>query len=259
MKVALLFLLSFASLIYSKEYELELGLGVGALSYPNYIGSKSSQYLALPIPFIRYRGENFRIDEDGINGELFGINGLKLELSMSGSLPASSDKNGARKDMPDLDLSGEIGFEVVYNIYDKGISKLELEFPFRAVFSTNYTRVEYRGITSNPQLKYSLNYKDLTLTFRTGIIAADDVYHSYYYSVKSQYATAQRDAYEAHSGFGGFKNRVGLTYKKGSWWSGAFISYFNVKDAVYKDSPLLETDTALYYGVSLAYIFYTHP
>mgnify|MGYP002630230949 CR=1 FL=1 len=256
MKFILLFLLPFFSL-YAKDYKLELGLGIASLYYPNYIGSKSTQVLTLPIPYLRYTGKYFKIDEDGLSGKLFGINGLRLDLSVSGSLPANSDSVGVRQGMPDLDLTGEIGFKLVYNLFEQGVSKLELELPLRAVLSTDFSNLKYRGVITNPQLRYSLNYSEFEWTFKTAAYFANKDYHSYYYEVKDKYVTPSRAAYEASGGFSGYRGRVGMTYKKESWWFGAFVSYFDIKNAVYKDSPLVETHSAIYSGVSLAYIFYT--
>ena len=257
MKFIFLLLLPFFSL-YAKDYKLDLGIGIASLYYPNYIGSKSTQVLTLPIPYIRYTGKYFKIDEDGLSGKLFGIKGLRLDLSVSGSLPANSDSTGVRQGMPDLDLTGEIGFKFVYKVFEQGVSKLELELPLRAVLSTNFSNLKYRGLVTNPQLKYSLNYSHFEWTFRTAAYFGNKDYHSYYYEVQNKYATSSRLAYKVSGGFSGYRGRVGMTYKKNSWWFGGLISYFDIKNAVYSDSPLVETHHALYSGVSLAYIFYTN-
>jgi outer membrane protein len=252
-----LLLLVFALYLSAQEAKFELGLGIGSLYYPNYIGSKSTQILTLPLPYIRYRGDFFRIDEDGISTKLFGINGLRLELSLSGSLPADSKDSGIRKDMPDLDLTGEIGPKLVYTIYDHGVSKLEFELPLRAVLSTNFESISYRGVVSNPEFKYSLTYSDFKWTLKSGIVFANKDYNSYFYGVDEAYKTPSRETYEAMSGLSGFKNRLGVTYQKAKWWAGAFISHYNISSATFRDSPLVETNSAFYMGASVAYIFYT--
>ncbi len=252
----LFILLIIVSIVQSKDSKLELGIGVASLYYPAYIGSKSTQILTLPLPYLRYEGEYFRIDEDGINGKLFGINGLRIDLSLNGSLPSSSEENSAREDMPDLDLTGEIGPNLIYNIYEKGPSKLEFELPLRAVLSTDFSNLKYRGIVSTPQLKYSLYYTEFEWTLRTGIMFADRDYNNYFYEVKEQYVRVDRKAYGSEGGFSGYKNRIGVTYLKGNWWAGAFASYINIDKAVFRDSPLVETSDALYIGASIAYIFY---
>jgi outer membrane scaffolding protein for murein synthesis (MipA/OmpV family) len=253
----LLLILLLSCFLLAKDHKLELGIATGALYYPNYIGSKSSHVLVTPLPYIRYRGEWFRIDEDGINGELLGIKGLRIDLSISGSLPAQSETNDAREGMPDLDLTGEIGFQLVYKLYENSPQCLEFEFPLRAVLSSDFTNLKYRGIVSNPQLKYSLTYSELKWTFRLGAVFGDENYNNYYYGVEEKYVTPTRDEYSSSAGFAGYRGRVGMTYEKGNWWGGAFVSYFNIKDAVFNESPLVETNHSLYTGISLAYIFYT--
>ena len=258
MKTALFsILLLITSLHAREEFKLELGIGIGSLYYPNYIGSKSTQTITVPLPYIRYNGDYFKIDEDGLSGKLFGINGLRLDLSMSGSLPASSGSDGAREGMPDLDLTGEVGPNLIYNIYEKGVARLEFEFPVRATLSTDFSSISYRGLISNPQFKYSLNYTEFEWTFRVGVVYSDKVYNDYYYGVDAQYVTPTRAAYKTISGFSGFRNRIGMSYKKNNWWGGAFVSYNDISDATFRDSPLVETTSALYMGASVAYIFYT--
>ena len=243
--------------LFAKEPKLELGAGVASLFYPHYIGSKSTNFLTLPFPHIRYRGDYLTIDEDGIKEKIFGVDGLRLDLSMSGSLPASSEKGGVKEGMPDLDLTGEIGLQLIYNFFKKDIFKLELELPLRTVLATDYTSIEYVGLVSNPQLKYSLYYTNFEWTLRTSLLFNDANYNNYYYGVKKIYETPQRSYYDSKGGFSGFKTRVGMTYQKDNWWVGAFFSYYNISNAVFSDSPLVETDSAFYTGASVAYIFYT--
>ena len=257
MKLALtLLLLTFTS-VFAKEPEIELGVGVFTLSYPDYLGSKSTQLLTAPFPHVRYRGEFLTIDEDGINGKLFGIDGLRLDLSLSGSLPANSEDSKAREGMPDLDFTGEIGPNLVYNIYEHGVALLEFEFPVRAVLSTDLSSIKYRGIVSTPQLKYSLNYSEFEWTLRSGVMFANEKYHNYFYGVTEEYVIPTRALYKASSGYSGFRNRIGMSYQKGSWWGGAFVSHFSLSNAVFENSPLVETKSAIYMGASVAYIFYT--
>lgn len=244
------------TLMQAKDSKLELGLGIASLYYPNYIGSKSTQTFTTPVPYIRYRGDYFTIDENGITGKLFGIDGLRVDLSVNGSLPSSSDEDDARKGMPDLDLTGEIGPNFIYNLYEHGVAQLEFEVPIRAVLSTDFTNIKYRGIVSTPQLKYSLNYSEFEWTLRTGAIFGDKEYNNYFYGVEDKYTTPVRPLYKSNSGFSGYRNRVGVSYFKGDWWGGAFVSYTNIGKAVFKDSPLVERYDALYIGASIAYILY---
>ena len=258
MKIIFLLFLLINTSLYSKDYSLEVGVGIASLYYPNYLGSKSIQTITLPIPYLRYKSKYLNIDKNGLNSKLFGINNLRLELSVSGSLPANSNDSKVREDMPDIDSTGEVGFQIIYNIYQHGVALLQFELPIRTVFSTDFNTIKYRGITSTPQLKYSLNYKKVQFTLRSGFILSNKEYNNYFYEVKEKYITPQRIEYKASSGFGGFKNRMGISYKKDKWWGGAFISHYNIKSAIFKDSPLVESNTGIYMGISVAYIFYTN-
>jgi len=235
-----------------------LGIGAGVLYYPDYIGAKSMQTLALPFPYIRYKSENFSIDEDGVRSRLFGINGLRLDMSLSGSLPASQSKNTPREGMPALELTGEVGPKLLYEFYAHGKAILEFECDARAALSTNYSSISYRGYLINPQLKYSLNYKRIEWTIRAGVLFNDAVYNNYYYGVSSEYITPLRKGYEAQGGYSGTRFRVGTTYMAKKWWLGGFVSYHDINSAVFQDSPLVEVKNGLYVGASIAYLFYTN-
>jgi outer membrane scaffolding protein for murein synthesis (MipA/OmpV family) len=253
--VSLFFL--FATLSYAQKPTLELGIGVGSLYYPDYIGSKSSNVITLPLPYIRYRGKYFKIDEDGVYGKLFGIKNLRLDLSLSGSLPSNSEDNSLREGMPDLDFTAEVGPNLIYTIFNQGVSTLAFELPVRAALSSDFTYVDYIGVISTPQFKYTLEYPDTKWTFKLGLRFADQDYNDYFYSVAPKYITATRSAYDASGGYGGARARVGIQHKNAHWWYGAFASYVNLNGVSFEDSPLVDTKTAIYAGASVAYIFYT--
>ena len=247
-----------SSALKAEDSSLVLGVGVGTLYYPSYIGSKTYNTLSLPLPYIRYKSDYLRIDEDGLSSNFLGINDLKIDLSLSGSLPADSQNTSVRNGMPNLDLTGEVGFQLIYKIYENTPYKLFFETPLRAVLSTDFSNIAYRGIITNPQLKLSINYQKYEWTFRSGLLFTDKVYNTYYYGVEKQYVTLQRSQYRTTGGFGGFRSRVGVSYKNNSWWAGAFISYYNINHAVFQDSPLVETKENVYLGGAIAYIFYTN-
>jgi len=255
MKYFIIFLLLFQPLIFAKEKQFELGLGVASLYYPDYIGSKSTQFLTLPFPYIRYIGKYLKIDEDGISSEFFGVNGLKLSLSIAGSLPASSKKNSVREGMPDLDLAGEIGLKLSFEIFKKNVSSLTIELPLRTLITTDFTHLFYRGLIANPELKYALKYTKYFFSFRSGLLYTNKKYNNYYYGVKEVYETSLRKSYSSRSGFAGLRSKININYKMQNWRAGGFFSYFNINNAVFKNSPLIKTHHALYSGVSIAYVY----
>lgn len=243
--------------LFAEESKLELGVGLSALSFPDYLGSKSTKQIVLPFPYIRYQYKYLTIDKNGINRKLFGLNGLRLDISLGGSLPADSENSKAREGMPDLDFTGEIGPQLTYTIYDNSSSKLNFELPIRAVFSTNFTNLNYRGIVSSPRIIYSINIKDIELDFSTGAMFGDEYFHDYFYSVDQQYVSADRPYYQANSGLTSFRHKLTVTMQEGNWWAKTFLSYHDLRQSTFKGSPLVETKSATYAGLAVAYIFYT--
>lgn len=239
------------------ESKLALGIGSGFLTYPDYIGSKSYSTLPFAFPYIKYSSKNFSIDRNGISQKLFDIKNLILDLSFSGSLPANSEDNDARKDMPNLNFTFEVGPKLTYNFYDKKNLTIGLELAIRSVMDTDFEMLEFQGIVGATEVKFKLDIDELGLTFSSGARFGNEKYHNYFYGVTKEYETQTRRVYASKAGYSGYKNKLGARYRSGDWWYGAVISHHTLRGASYKDSPLLETEDAFYLGCSFAYIFYT--
>jgi len=249
--LTLLYLTSITTVMAS---ELDLGLGVGALSYPNYLGAEDSTVLSFPYPYIDYRSEKLKIDKDGLEQELFSIKGLTARVSMSGSLPAKASK--AREGMDELDLAGEIGPALVYKLYEKGEFSIKLDLPIRAVISTDFDSIDYRGYLY--ELKTKIEYTSASnylYQFHTGAVWGDSRYHNYIYGVKKEFVTSTRDYYQADAGYAGYKTSFGISKKFKKVWVGVFIRYYDLRGVAFEDSPLLAKDSAIYSGAFVAYIF----
>jgi len=87
----------------------ELGLGVGLLHLPDYRGSNEGRFYALPYPYIIYRSDALKVEGQTIYGKIFKTDRVLLDVSYYGSVPVNSDKNAARRGMPDLDATFEVG------------------------------------------------------------------------------------------------------------------------------------------------------
>ncbi len=73
LKKIILFIVA-SSFLFSEDYTLELGVGVGVLSYPDYIGSKSQSVGVSPYPFVVLKYKNLTIDRNGIQQNIFHVN-----------------------------------------------------------------------------------------------------------------------------------------------------------------------------------------
>lgn len=245
----LLYLTSIAS-----TSELDLGLGGGALYYPNYLGAEDSSVLALPYPYIDYRSKKLKIDKDGLQQELFSIKGLTARISMSGSLPSKASK--ARDGMDKLDLAGEIGPALVYSLYEEGEFSIKLDLPIRAVVSTDFEGIDYRGYLY--ELKAKIEYKnedDYLYQFHTGGVWGDSRYNNYIYGVEKKFVTPNRGFYNAEAGYSGYKTSFAISKKFKKVWAGAFIRHYDLNGVSFSDSPLLAKKSAIYSGIFVAYIF----
>ena len=225
------------------------------MNYPDYLGSNHSNNMIVPFPFIDYHSKKLDIDQDGVKQQLFAIDGLSLRLSMNGSLPVTS--SGAREGMSNLDPAGEIGPALVYKLYDNSGLTIKLDFPIRAVISTDFkTNIEYRGYKYDP--KIALDYKFLDgylFQFQTGGVWADSQFNDYIYGVDSNSVTKNREEYRAKAGYSGYKTSMGLSKKFKKVWIGGFIRYYDLTGSVSKDSPLKEQNDAIYSGLFIAYLF----
>ncbi len=258
MKFFLILFFLIHTLLSADDSKLEIGVGVGSMYYPDYIGSKSYSVVTLPFPYFKYTSKYFNIDKNGVNRELFNVKDLTLHLSVSGSLPANADDNEAREGMDDLNFTFEVGPKLNYILYTKKNLKVSLDIALRAAFETDLSMIKAQGIRGTTDLRFDMEYKKLDITFRTGLRFSDSKYNNYFYGVQREFATPTRAVYDASGGYSGFKNRLGCTYRDGNWWYGAIVSYYLLDGVSFEDSPLVQTNDAIFSGVSLAYIFYTN-
>ena len=244
------------ALIISSLYSstLDLGIGIGEMRYPDYLGSNHTNSTIFPFPYIDYHSEKLDIDQDGLKQRLFSIDGVSLRVSMSGSLPVHS--SGAREGMGNLDIAGEIGPAIVYEIYRKDGLSIKLDFPIRAVISTNFKELKYRGYKYDPRLAMDYNFLDGYLfQFQTGGVWADSRFQNYIYGVDSRFITENRTQYRAKEGYMGYKTSIGISKKFNRVWAGAFIRFYDLNGAVSKDSPLFNRSYGVYSGIFIAYLF----
>lgn len=250
MKKLLLLLFCFMSI---NATELELGLGAGTMFYPDYLGSKNNNTLFIPYPYISYKSDKLNIDREGLKQKFLRYGDFSLELSASGSLPVES--SGAREGMKDLDPAIEIGPALIYTAYKDDALSLKLDLPLRAVLSTDFQGVDYRGYVY--ELRGELEYKvnDYQLQLHTGLMYSDSKYHNYLYGVSSNEITSSRASYQAKGGYTAYKTSLGLSKRFDNIWAGTFVRHYSLNQSSIENSPLKERNAALYAGVFVAYIF----
>ena len=241
-------------LLFSNAYasELDLGIGVTTFSYPDYLGSDRDNTLIVPFPYIKYKSDTLEIDNKGLKQELFAFGDFSLQASLSGSLPAKS--SGIREGMPELDPSGEIGPAIFYSIYNQNNTIVDLEFPLRAILSTDFKSIEYQGYIYETKLRTSYETEDGYLfKMATGGVWGDERYHNYLYGVNEEMVKENRPFYKAKAGYLGYKTSFAVSKDFDNILLGGFIRHYSLRGSVIEKSPLRVKNSALYGGVYLSY------
>lgn len=239
----------------------EVGIGLALLQMPDYRGSDQSRVYLLPYPYAIYRGDFLKIDENRITGQIFKTDRAVLDFSLFGSVPVNSDDNVARRGMPDLDPTFELGPALKIRFWDDRASKskIDLTLPVRAFFSTDFSSVRHQGWVFSPRVNLVkddvIPNTGLNLGISVGPMFADSGYHQYFYEVVPRYATAERRAYSPGGGYSGTTATVGLSKTYRQLIFHAFISADFLEEASFENSPLVKRETSIMSGINVSWIF----
>ncbi|WP_234262764.1 MipA/OmpV family protein [Hydrogenophaga sp. NFH-34] len=237
----------------------EVGLGVGAVSFPAYRGSDQSQQYVLPTPYFIYHGRFLKADRHGVRGQLFASDRVDLTVSGALSPPAPSRRIDARAGMPDLEANFEIGPELDLTLWtaENQRRQLKLQLPLRVAHTLDRD-VRNIGWVFHPKL--NLDLQDLpglpgwNVGLQAGPLFGDRRQHQYFYGVDAAYATPDRPAYRAGAGFAGMQYLAAISRRYDRYWIGAFLRYDNLSGATFADSPLVRTRHYVAGGVAISWI-----
>lgn len=224
----------------------ELGLAGGGGYTADYPAAAQSHWRGLVTPWLIYRGDILRADEQGARARTWLGDRIELAVSGSGSFPASSSDNDARRGMPDLDWIGEIGPTIIWTVWrdldPASPRRIVLDTPIRAAFSTNLSSIAFRGFTFEPDIAWqqrNLLVDGSRLRVSIGAIFGTTHYLDYFYTVPAQFATPERPAYSARGGYLG--SRLSLSFRVPVWQSLSLVlggRIANFSGAANADSPL---------------------
>lgn len=235
----------------------EVGLGVGALTLPDYRGADDRTNYVLPIPYVVYRGEWLRADREGARAVLLDAQRLEVDLSVNASPPSRSDSRGPRAGMDDLPATVELGPNVNYTLWRaaSGRARLDLRLPVRAVMTLERSPRHIGGVFA-PHV--NLDLTDLAGGWRLGLQAgplfATRRYHHHFYGVDAADAQAGRPAYRASGGYGGWQALAAVSRRFERTWVGAFLRYDHLGGATFSDSPLVERRHGVTAGVGVSWV-----
>ncbi len=230
----------------------EVGAGAATISFPDYRGSNSRHNYLLPIPTFVYRGELFQVDREKIRGLIYQGRRAEVEVSINGSVPVRSSDNGARRGMPDLNPTLEIGPTLNLTMAEDSQSKLVIRLPLRAVIASDFRSVQNAGILANPNV--NLDIKSF-YGWRVGLVAGalfgDKKYHQHFYDVAPAHALPGRPAYRASAGYSGLQFIVAMSRRFESFHAVGFVKYDVINGASFKSSPLVGRRNNLSIGFAL--------
>jgi outer membrane scaffolding protein for murein synthesis (MipA/OmpV family) len=227
----------------------QVGASIGAATIPHYTGSNQQHNLPLLFPAFIYRGDRLRASRGRVRGLFFSSKHFAIDIGASGQLPVYSENNDARKGMPDIPLTGEIGPRLVVRLYGDGNSNgigILGRIPVRIVGGIDGTT---GGWTMGPNIIIA-NIKNLPLGFNgfasAGIQYGSEDYNKLFYGVDEAYSTSWRPSYRAKRGISWFSVLFSASRQFNSNFSTRFyLQWRTLSGSVIADSPLVKTQNNL--------------
>jgi len=238
----------------------ELGMGAAWVRFDDYRGSDQTNNYLLPLPFVAYRGRFLRADRDGARAILFAGKRILVDMSLAASVPTKSKRNEARRGMPDLAATFEIGPNLNVELWQSNDRrlKLDLRLPVREAITIERSP-QAIGVTFSPNL--NLDVRGFANHWNLGLLAgplyADRRYHEHFYGVAPEFASATRAVYRAPGGYAGWRATTALSRRIGNAWLGGFVRYDDLHGAAFAASPLVRRDKTFTAGLGISWIFAT--
>jgi len=228
---------------------------LGATAIPHYMGSDQSYTVALPLPYLIYRGERFKLDRDGARGLVIDGGRVSLDVGLSAGMPVSGGANRARAGMSALPLTMEAGPRLNIRI-SKDAAAVEriVRIPVRGVFD-----VQGRGYGWVLEPRYTARFDsqedNWKLRLDVGMLVASQRYLETYYGVAPAQATAERATYTSGSGLHSLFAYVTGDLPLGNHlWIKGFTKIRTLAPGVVRDSPLVKRNTNLTVGALLIWL-----
>ena len=234
----------------------ELGLGIGGVSFRDYRGSDTTHAYPVPVPYFIYRGKFLQADRSGLKSKLLHQDRVELNISLNATTPVRN--NATRSGMPQLRPTVEIGPSLDVHLWRSKSEnvRLDVRLPVRLVSTVGHPG--YIGWFFTPNVNVDLvnagGFAGWNLGLLTGPLFAARRYDDYYYSVSTQYATADRPAYQASGGYAGTQVLASLTKRYPKFWTGAYLRYDTLSGASFENSPLVKTHNYWSAGIGIAWM-----
>ena len=238
----------------------EFGVGAFGVTTPAYPGADDRNGRVLALPYLLYRGEVLRADQNGVGARLFRSERAEFDIGLAGALPSDSDDVDARRGMPDLGTLFEFGPRLKIKLADLSpTSRLRAELPLRAVIEAR-GGLRRQGWTFEPKLAYEMRglpgraTAPWSFEANASVVFGDKRLNRYFYEVAPQYASASRPSYEADAGL--VLARVGLFATRQmnpDVRVFGFVRYESYAGSANNDSPLHLKNSGASAGIGFAW------
>ncbi len=240
----------------------EIGVGGGYLEGFDYPASSDPNQRGIALPFAIYRSSVVRVGGSGLRAVAIEQPSFRIDVSFGGGIASSSDSDGVRAGMPDLDFLFQAGPRAQFILAnrataDGGRFQFSITGAVRGVVSTDFGRVDGRGVVGELAIS-AIRRRVLGSRFdslaRMSSTWASEGLQDYFYEVEPRFATANRPAFEASGGYLGTTIFIG----------GAFIPspdlrvFAGIQQGLYQgaanqDSPLFEDRSTTGFALGFAW------
>ena len=239
----------------------QAGLFGFAYTQPSYPGSDDRTSLALPLPYVIYRGKYLRADRGTVGVRAVKTERVEADIGFAASLGSRSSDISARRGMADLGTMIEFGPRLKINLGDVSPeqnvlrrSDTRLQFPLREVIDVSYGFVS-RGIAFEPQWVTDIRLpRRWFISANLGAVFGDDKLVSTLYGVAPGEATATRANYTARAGL--IALRAGL-FASHALTPDVHLFYIlrieSLAGATNRDSPLVRRNEGWSAGIGMAW------
>lgn len=236
----------------------ELGVGLSAISLPDYRGADTGRRYLLPFPVFVYRAPHLRMDRNGLRADLWDDARFELDVSVGLSAPVRSDPNGIRAGMPRQRALFEIGPRLLVHLWsgNHGRQRVQLQLPLRHAMPLG--RLSSTGWLFSPNLTMQIDdvagLRGWQFSTWAGPLFGSRGFHEYFYRVEPAHARPGRPAYSPRGGYGGMQFAMALNKRYPDFWVAGFVRADDVRGAVFAGSPLVRRRTTLTAGMVVGWL-----
>lgn len=240
----------------------EIGVGGGYLQGFDYPASSDANRRGIALPYFIYRSDVVRVGGGGFRAVAVERPRFRVDVSFGAGISSSSDQDGARSGMPDLDFLLQAGPRAQFIFANRptdggGRLQVSLSGALRGVVSTDFNSLRNQGLLA--QINFNVTQRrvfgsNFDALARLSSTWAEDRLHEYFYEVAPEFATADRPAYDATGGYLGTSAFIGGAYRPNTavrLFAGMQFGFYS--GAANEDSPLFEETVSTGFALGFAW------